>query len=183
VPATSGPDVARVAVVIPCLNEDRTIAKVIADVRAELPAAEIWVIDNASTDATADRAREAGAIVITETRRGKGFAVRSAFRQIHADVYVMIEGDDTYPASALQVLLDPVLAGQADMVVGSRTSKSSTSEFRPLKSARKRGVRRRRPRVSGSAADRRPLRIARHEPGLRGRRSPALLPASRSKSS
>jgi glycosyltransferase involved in cell wall biosynthesis len=109
-----------VAVVIPCLNEESTIGKVIADFRAQLPDAVICVVDNGSTDATADRAREAGAVVIHEEQPGKGYAVRKAFRLVEADVYVMVDGDDTYPADRVAALIEPVLSDAADIVVGSR---------------------------------------------------------------
>jgi glycosyltransferase involved in cell wall biosynthesis len=122
----------RVAVVIPCLNEAPTVAKVIGDFRRALPAAAIYVIDNDSTDGTAEIAAANGAQVLLETRRGKGFAVRTAFRRIDADLYVMVDGDDTYPAESVAALLEPVLAGRADMVVGSRTMAGTSSQFRPL---------------------------------------------------
>ena len=123
---------ARIAVFIPCLNESMTIGKVIDDFRRELPDAEIWVIDNDSSDETADIAVAHGARLLIETRRGKGFDVRTALRRIDADLYIMVDGDDTYPAEALPSLLKPALAGRADMVVGSRRMAGSTSDFRPL---------------------------------------------------
>jgi glycosyltransferase involved in cell wall biosynthesis len=122
----------RIAVIIPCLDEAPTIAKVIEDVRSALPGAEIYVVDNGSTDGTAEVAAAHGAEVLLETRRGKGFAVRTAFRRIDADAYVLIDGDDTYPAESVGTLLAPVLAGRADMVVGSRTMAGTTSAFWPL---------------------------------------------------
>lgn len=118
-----------VAVIIPCLNEALTIGQVIDDFRRELPAAQIWVIDNDSTDDTAKVALEHGAQLLTETRRGKGFAVRTAFRSIDADAYVMVDGDDTYPAEAVHKLLEPINAGRADMTVGSRTMAGTNSQF------------------------------------------------------
>lgn len=118
-----------VAVIIPCLNEAQTIGQVIDDFRRELPESQIWVIDNNSTDATASVALEHGAQVLTETRRGKGFAVRTAFRSIDADAYVMVDGDDTYPAEAVHDLLAPISAGRADMTVGSRTMEGTNSQF------------------------------------------------------
>lgn len=117
---------------IPCLNEEPTIAVVVDSFRHELPNASIWVIDNGSTDRTAAVALEHGARVLTETRRGKGFAVRTAFRHIEADMYVMVDGDDTYPADAVHALLAPVREGQADMTVGSRTMAGTDSDFRVL---------------------------------------------------
>src|SRR6267143_1498175 len=87
-----------IAVLVPCYNEELTIASVIHDFRKALPAAQIYVFDNDSTDQTIDRARSAGAIVRTEKRRGKGYVVRSMFQQVDADVYVLVDGDGTYPA-------------------------------------------------------------------------------------
>jgi glycosyltransferase involved in cell wall biosynthesis len=121
-----------VAVVIPCLNEALTIARVIADFRRVLPTASIYVVDNGSTDGTAQIAESSGAEVIIEPRRGKGFAVRTGFRRIDADYYVMVDGDDTYPADSIAALFDPVLAGKADMTVGSRRMAGTSSAFRPL---------------------------------------------------
>jgi glycosyltransferase involved in cell wall biosynthesis len=126
------PNELRIAVLIPCLDEAPTIGKVVEDFRRELPDAAIWVIDNGSADRTAEIAASHGARVLTESRRGKGFAVRAAFRRIDADVYVMVDGDDTYPAEAVHALLKPVLAGRADMAVGSRTMRGSSSGFRRL---------------------------------------------------
>lgn len=122
----------RIAVLIPCLNEAPSIGKVVDDFRRVLPDASIYVIDNGSTDATADVARDHGARVLMEHRRGKGFAMRTAFRRIDADAYVMVDGDDTYPAEAAPELLAPVLAGRADMVVGSRLMAGTASQFRLL---------------------------------------------------
>lgn len=119
-----------IAVVIPCLNEEKTIGKVISDFRNELPEADIFVIDNGSTDGTADAAIEHGAHVIREDRRGKGNAVRKAFRQIEADVYVFVDGDDTLPAEEVGNLLAPVLQDTADVVVGSRLAEKAGSTFR-----------------------------------------------------
>jgi glycosyltransferase involved in cell wall biosynthesis len=122
----------QVAVLIPCLNEALTVAKVIEDFRRALPAAAIYVIDNGSTDGTAGIAVAHGAQLLVETRRGKGFAVRAGFRHIDADIYVMVDGDDTYPAESVGALLEPVLAGRADMAVGSRRMAGTSSQFRPL---------------------------------------------------
>jgi glycosyltransferase involved in cell wall biosynthesis len=121
-----------VAVFVPCLNEALTIRKVVEDFRRALPDATVYVIDNGSTDDTAAIAEAAGAVVMHETRRGKGFAVRTALREIDAEVYVMVDGDDTYPAEAIPGLLTPVVTGRADMVVGSRVMAGTESEFRPL---------------------------------------------------
>jgi glycosyltransferase involved in cell wall biosynthesis len=121
-----------VAVLIPCYNEERTVAEVVAGFRAQLPHAAIYVFDNNSTDRTAEKAREAGAIVYREPRRGKGFVVQSMFRRVEADVYVMVDGDATYPPEAVHDLIAPVLAGDADMVVGSRLHRDTHSEFKQL---------------------------------------------------
>jgi glycosyltransferase involved in cell wall biosynthesis len=123
---------ARVAILIPCYNEATTIGTVVRRFRAVLPAVDIFVFDNASTDGTAQVAREAGALVIDEPRRGKGHVVQSMFRKVDADIYVMVDGDDTYPADLVEQLIAPVRAGQADMVIGSRLHRSSRSRFRPL---------------------------------------------------
>jgi glycosyltransferase involved in cell wall biosynthesis len=121
-----------IAVVIPCLNEAVTIGKVIDDFRRELPQATIYVFDNCCTDATSDIASAHGAIVIPECRRGKGFVIDALFNRIDADIYVMVDGDDTYPAEYVHKLLAPVLAQQADMAVGSRLATYTEKSFRPL---------------------------------------------------
>jgi len=123
---------AKIAVLVPCYNEEITIAGVVRDFRNELPDALICVFDNDSTDATAERARAAGAQVIHEARRGKGFVVQSIFRHIDADVYVLVDGDATYPAAAVHSLIRPISDGNADMVVGSRLHALSRSEFKHL---------------------------------------------------
>ena len=110
------------AVLIPCHNEEQTIHQVVTDFRRELPGAEIHVFDNASTDKTAQEASKAGAMVTHEPRQGKGRVLRSMFRSIDADVYVLVDGDSTYPAGAVHELMAPVAAGEADMVVGDRLS-------------------------------------------------------------
>lgn len=111
-----------VAVLIPCYNEEQTIAKVIGDFKRALPEAMIYVYDNNSSDHTAQEARQAGAIVRREKRQGKGNVVRSMFQDIEAQAYVLVDGDDTYPADQIHVLLDPVLNGEADMAIGDRLS-------------------------------------------------------------
>ena len=114
-----------VAVAIPCYNEATTIAKIVRDFRRVLPQGEICVFDNASTDETAERAREAGARVVAEPRRGKGFVVQRVFEIVDADICVLVDGDDTYLAEDLDTLLAPILAGEADMVVGNRLANAS----------------------------------------------------------
>ena len=114
-----------VAILIPCYNEAATIAKVVGDFRAVLPEATVYVYDNASTDDTADIATAAGAVVRSEPRRGKGNVVRSMFRDVDADYYIMVDGDDTYPAEAAPALIAPIAAGEADTVVGDRISNGS----------------------------------------------------------
>ncbi|HYN86327.1 MAG TPA: glycosyltransferase [Pyrinomonadaceae bacterium] len=133
---------AQVAVLIPCYNEERTVAQVVAEFRAALPAARVYVFDNNSTDRTAELAREAGAEVYSERRQGKGYVVQAMFRAVDADAYVMVDGDGTYPAAAVHALLAPVLSGEADMVVGSRLHTESRSEFRQLNRFGNRLVRR-----------------------------------------
>jgi glycosyltransferase involved in cell wall biosynthesis len=128
-PAAGAP---RVAILVPCYNEAPTIGTVVARFRQVLPDAAIYVFDNGSSDDTAAAARAAGATVIDEPRRGKGHVVQSMFRQVEADIYVMVDGDDTYPAEAVQTLIAPIRAGTADMVIGSRLHAASRSQFRPL---------------------------------------------------
>ena len=120
----------KVAVLIPCYNEEKPIAKVVRDFKAELPEAEIYVFDNYSTDQTVKEARQAGAIIRYERRRGKGYVIRSMFRQLEADVYVMVDGDGTYPPDRVHELIRPILTGEADMVVGSRLHSRSKSHLK-----------------------------------------------------
>uniref|UniRef100_UPI00374249E3 glycosyltransferase family 2 protein n=1 Tax=Adlercreutzia shanghongiae TaxID=3111773 RepID=UPI00374249E3 len=110
------------AVLVPCYNEAVTIAKVVDDFRAALPEATVYVYDNNSTDDTAAIAAAHGAVVRRETRQGKGNVVRSMFRDIDAEYYLMVDGDDTYPAEAATLLLAPLAADEADMTVGDRIS-------------------------------------------------------------
>jgi len=112
----------RIAVLIPCYNEAQTIRKVVTDYRAVLPTADIYVYDNNSTDRTAEIAREAGAIVRYERKQGKGNVIRSMFREIEADCYLMIDGDDTYPAADAEKLISKILDEGYDMAIGDRLS-------------------------------------------------------------
>ena len=118
----------RIAVIIPCYNEAPTIARVVDNFRRELPEAAIYVYDNNSIDGTAEIARGRGAIVRHEPRQGKGNVCRQMFRDIDADCYLMVDGDDTYPAESARSLCAPVLAGEADMVVGDRLSNGTYAE-------------------------------------------------------
>lgn len=112
----------KIAVLIPCYNESQTIGKVIDDFRKALPEAEIYVYDNNSTDGTGEIAKQKKAIVRKEYRQGKGNVIRSMFRDIEADCYLIIDGDDTYPAEHAREMITPVLEGRADMVIGDRLS-------------------------------------------------------------
>ena len=118
----------KIAVLIPCYNESKTIAKVVKDYKAALPEADIYVYDNNSIDDTAKIAENAGAIVKHEYRQGKGNVIRSMFRQIDADCYIMVDGDDTYPAENAREMCNLVLDKKADMVVGDRLSSTYFTE-------------------------------------------------------
>ncbi|MCX5676578.1 MAG: glycosyltransferase [Planctomycetota bacterium] len=120
------------AVLIPCRNEAGAVGQVIDDFRRELPQAEIHVFDNCSDDGTAEVARLHGAVVHREPRKGKGFVVSRMFEMIRADYYVMVDGDGTYPAERVRDLLDPVVRGEADMVVGARLAQPAPRAFPPL---------------------------------------------------
>jgi len=122
----------RCAVVIPCFNEEVTIGKVIQDVRSVLPDADIHVFDNNSTDRTVQVAIDAGVSVLREKRQGKGFVVQSMFSRIDSDIYVMVDGDDTYDLKRLPEMLCVIARDEADMVVGSRLSDFTDKSFRPL---------------------------------------------------
>ncbi len=122
----------KIAVLIPCFNEELTIGKVVRDFRAALPEAAIHVFDNNSTDRTNQEALDAGAVVHFVVRRGKGNVVRAMFREIDADVAVMVDGDDTYPADGVRTLIAPVLFKRAAMVVGTRLVTHQPGSFRPL---------------------------------------------------
>lgn len=112
----------KIAVLLPCYNEELTIGKVVQDFRKELPDAAIYVYDNNSSDKTTEVALANGAIVRQEPRQGKGNVVRSMFRDIDADVYVMADGDDTYPAEFVHDIIRPVVNGEANLVIGDRLS-------------------------------------------------------------
>ena len=112
----------KIAVLIPCYNEESAIFKVVTDFKKQLPEADIYVYDNNSTDKTVEQATAAGAIVRHEYRQGKGNVIRTMFRQIDADCYIMVDGDDTYPADAVGTLRDMVLQDGVDMAIGDRLS-------------------------------------------------------------
>ena len=116
-----------VAVLLPCFNEEVTIGKVVRDFKAALPNATVYVYDNNSTDRTAEIAAAEGAIVRREPRQGKGNVIRAMFEDIDADVYVMADGDDTYPADAAPAMVSKVLDGY-DMVIGDRLSSTYFQE-------------------------------------------------------
>ena len=118
----------KIAVLIPCYNEEKTIAKVVRDVKETLPEAVVYVYDNNSTDRTVELATEAGAIVRYEYKQGKGNVIRRMFREIHAQCYLMIDGDDTYPLESAPEMVDKVLNHNADMVVGDRLSSTYYTE-------------------------------------------------------
>ena len=122
------PEQGSVAVLIPCYNEAVTIGKVVDDFRRVLPEATVYVYDNNSSDGTGAIAREHGAVVRSERRQGKGNVVRQMMRDIDADYYLMVDGDDTYPAEAAPELLAPLVADEADMVVGDRLSNGTYGE-------------------------------------------------------
>jgi len=118
----------KIAVLIPCYNEELTIAKVINDFKKELPEAKIYVYDNNSKDKTSEIAEQNGAIVRKELRQGKGNVIRSMFREIDSDIYIMIDGDDTYPAEFVHDLIEPIKKNEADMVIGDRHSNGTYKE-------------------------------------------------------
>lgn len=131
-----------VAVLIPCYNEEKTIQKVVKNYKTALPGAAVYVYDNNSTDATAQLAEKAGAIVRYEYRQGKGNVVRSMFRDIDADCYLITDGDDTYPAEAAPQMVRLILDKKADMVIGDRLSSTYFKENkRPFHSIGNRMVR------------------------------------------
>lgn len=118
----------KIAVLIPCYNESKTVEKVVKDYKKVLPEADIYVYDNNSTDGTDKIAKNAGAIVKYEYKQGKGNVIRSMFRQINADCYLMIDGDDTYPAEFARKMCDLILEKKADMVIGDRLSSTYFTE-------------------------------------------------------
>ncbi len=117
-----------IAVLIPCYNESKTIANVVIDYQSALPEATIYVYDNNSTDGSDEIARKAGAVVRYERRQGKGNVVRTMFREIDADCYLLVDGDDTYPATKAREMMHWVLEGNADMVIGDRLSSTYAAE-------------------------------------------------------
>lgn len=118
----------QIAILIPCYNESKTISKVVTDWREAIPEAVIYVYDNNSSDDTAELAKQAGAVVRHEYQQGKGNVIRRMFREINAQAYLMVDGDDTYPAEFGQEMVDKVLEHNADMVVGDRLSSTYFTE-------------------------------------------------------
>lgn len=118
----------QIAVLIPCYNEEKTVQKVVQDFKKVLPEAVVYVYDNNSTDRTVELAEAAGAVVRHEYQQGKGNVIRRMFREIDAEVYIMTDGDDTYPAEFAREMVDRVLTHQADMVVGDRLSSTYFTE-------------------------------------------------------
>ena len=125
-------DKKNIAVLIPCYNESKTIAKVVKDYKKVLPEADIYVYDNNSTDGTDKIAEKAGAIVKYEYKQGKGNVIRSMFKDIDADCYLMIDGDDTYPSKNAKEIADLVLNDKVDMVIGDRLSSTYFTENKRL---------------------------------------------------
>jgi glycosyltransferase involved in cell wall biosynthesis len=123
-----------IAVLIPCYNEELTVASVVADFKKHLPTAKIYVFDNRSTDSTSAKARDAGAEVVESPKKGKGFVVQQMFGSVDADWFIMVDGDATYPASHAQMLLSEAIANGVDMMVGRRvTPKEELGKaYRPM---------------------------------------------------
>lgn len=121
-------DMDKIAVLIPCYNEEKTIGKVVRDAKAALPESTIYVYDNNSTDRTVEIAKEAGAVIKHEYMQGKGNVIRRMFREIDAESYIMVDGDDTYPMEFAGEMVDKVLNHNADMVVGDRLSSTYFTE-------------------------------------------------------
>lgn len=118
----------KIAVLIPCYNEAKTVKKVVEDFKKELPEATIYVYDNNSKDGTDEIARKAGAIVRYETRQGKGNVIRTMFREIDAECYIMVDGDDTYPPTKIKEFVSAVMEENVDMVIGDRLSSTYFTE-------------------------------------------------------
>ncbi len=118
----------KIAVLIPCYNEAQTIRKVVTDAKSTLPEATVYVYDNNSTDNTGELARKAGAVVRREALQGKGNVIRRMFREIDAECYLMLDGDDTYPLSCAREMVDKVLLNKTDMVIGDRLSSTYFTE-------------------------------------------------------
>src|SRR5690349_23310920 len=114
----------RLAVLIPCYNEEAAIGKVVRDFQAALPEARIYVYDNNSTDRTRELATQAGAIIRVETRQGKGHVVCRMFADVDADVYLLVDGDDTYDAASAPKMVEQLVSGQLDLVTGVRASQT-----------------------------------------------------------
>ncbi len=132
----------KIAVLIPCYNEGTTIGKVVVDFRSELPEADIYVYDNNSTDDTVEKAKKAGAIIGYERRQGKGNVVRRMLREIDANCYILVDGDDTYPVENAREMARMVLEEKTDMVIGDRLSATYFEENkRPLHDSGNRLVR------------------------------------------
>ncbi|EPD0511793.1 glycosyltransferase family 2 protein [Salmonella enterica subsp. enterica serovar Soerenga] len=121
----------KIAVIVPCYNEAQAVSKVVSDFRKSLPEAEIYVFDNNSTDETAAVANEAGAIVRHVGYKGKGNVVRRMFADVDADIYVMVDGDDTYEAAAAPKMIERLLSDNLDMVVGTRVENGDEKTYRP----------------------------------------------------
>jgi glycosyltransferase involved in cell wall biosynthesis len=117
-----------IAILLPCYNEEQTIAKVVGDFKAALPGATVYVYDNNSTDGSAEIARRAGAVVVPEYRQGKGYVIRSMFKDIDADCYILADADDTYPATDAPRMAALILEKRADMVIGDRLSSTYFKE-------------------------------------------------------
>lgn len=127
VPSTAEAVAPRVAVLIPCLNEEAAIGKVVADFRSNLPDADVYVYDNASDDRTSEVAAEAGAIVKMEPQRGKGNVIRRMFADVDADIYLMVDGDDTYDALSAPLLVEKLLDEQLDMINAARVASADAA--------------------------------------------------------
>ncbi len=122
-----------IVILIPCLNEELTIYKVVQDFHENLPQARIIVFDNNSNDKSAKRALDAGAQVINVQQRGKGHVVKAMFEKVDADIYILVDGDDTYPANRVNDLIQPIIDDEADMSIGSRISQVNNPDFVSVK--------------------------------------------------